>query len=128
MKSSEIRIGNWFKFIGEELPTHILDNEIFQWDIDCWHYEINGGNLLSNIEPIKLTDELLVKIGFKRSGHSFALISRNGGVISIGESEYLPNKWQIMFNGEMLCNKFDYVHNLQNIVFLISNEELNSIL
>ena len=123
MKANEIRIGNWFKFTGKELPTHILDNEIFQWDLDCWNYENEGGNLLQNIEAIPLTEEWLLKFGFKKNivWEYYTHLSFRSGTYFVEESE-----WPIYgdFDECVYIRLPEYIHHLQNLCFALIGNEL----
>ena len=97
--------------------------------------------LLQNIQPIPLTEELLLKCGFENIPHFTVTNSKTldigrGRFLSIGDVE---NCNQMMFIQSIYNNKitdlvcvhnYDYdgwlhLHQLQNIYFSLTGEELN---
>jgi hypothetical protein len=106
MKSNELRIGNYvFDNLGGMLKIKGIDI-----DSD-----------LSNLEPILITEDRLIKLGFeKQMAWTFKIhISGNRYLIY-----YLGEKgWTI---GNKQYSDFDcqYVHQLQNIYFALTNKEL----
>ncbi len=100
IKASELRIGNWIVFDGKILRAtsniiHSLDEEWFQ------------------AEPIPLTYEILEKCGFEclcskwKNGHIELLVNLNG--------------YDFFYGG---FTKLEYLHQLQNLYFALTTEEL----
>jgi hypothetical protein len=106
MKSTELRIGNYvFDNLGGTL-------------------KIKGLNIdsdLSHIQPILITEDWLIKLGFeKQMAWTFRIhISGNHYLIYyLGEKGWsIGNKSYSDFNCE-------YVHQLQNLYFALTNKEL----
>lgn len=113
MDAKELRIGNWVKYIGGEA---IVENGEAIMDID------DG---LDRVEPIPLTEGWLVRFGFSGpffdAGKYYLL---NGHCVYIFddffEFEFAPNR-DSRFN--LFC-KYQYVHQLQNLYFALTGEEL----
>ena len=119
MKAGELRIGNWF--VG-------YDNKPFQWDLTHFSMLVLEQNAPEVDElirgPIPLTEEILLKCGFELSDcHwdywnpdeelSFCMtIFEDGMFFSAGEGIRL-NKYPI-----------EYVHQLQDIFYVITGKEL----
>lgn len=91
----------------------------------------NAGTWCKNLEPIPLTPEILEKCGFKKSiGDSYL------EKIDIYENDYitLSSNFNLLYETyedgnekwyyEKLDRKIQYVHELQNIYFALSGEEL----
>jgi hypothetical protein len=116
MKANEIRLGNWFKFIGKELPTHILDTDIFQWNEDCWYYELEGGNMLEKTEPIALTEEWLLKFGYIENNENYTWVIENHDV----EIDVFARRVGFFYRH----HKLQFVHQLQNLFYALTDEEL----
>jgi hypothetical protein len=76
------------------------------------------------IYSIPLTEEWLEKFGFNKPGHSW-----NGDIFHLSEWDDYPLNWFVALNknGAMLVEKLKYVHQLQNLYFSITGEELKLI-
>lgn len=124
MKDSEIRAGNWVhhKAVWSTLQEYErLEEFDFVWTADNW-YQV-GECLLSldSVEGILITDEWMVKLGFKLV---FGTFSKGDFCLA------KPHK-----NGDkdlfMICNitspmnpKIRYIHELQNLYYALTNNEL----
>ena len=133
IKANELRIGN-----------HVLDIEGIPGIITSLHrsgycgIESDGDNYkvwpLYSVNPIPLTPEILEKCGFKKYSHEpgYSLGSDEKDEIC---DEYSFGKLTIMDwgNGFVLSNSFSfdlrielkYLHQLQNLYFALTGEELN---
>lgn len=110
MKVNELRIGNYYNHNGEikkVTPNIIL--ELFESE-RAW------------IEPIPITEEWLLKLGFEKIGVNFQFKG-----ISIWFSKY-SESYQIRYCliGSDIERKIniEYVHQLQNLIFALTGEEL----
>lgn len=129
MRASELRIGNWIYdpvnktefqidcFLGTDYCTNKCEFETQEFDAK-----------LEECEPIALTEEWLIKFGFKPEGEGYSL--NNYLVCSFkdfsdGSSEYSLYEWD-SYNEVEVCIKggIKYVHQLQNLFFALTNEEL----
>lgn len=115
MKASEIRIGNWVR--GYNL---IFELESIN---DKWvtHPTELGRFFIDDLEPIQLTEEWLLKFGFEKADEIYFI---EFGVYSMTIKEYEKAKY--ILNPETHFNYVDieYVHQLQNLYFALTNEEL----
>lgn len=124
MKLQELRIGNWVKNIfGDELKvTHISKDLI-------------SGYLLESVSPIPLTEEWLLKFGFKYNyfEDEDGYIISNDYVLSLGEYSELSIEDDFSFwigsktSDETVCFDNDIiesVHRLQNLYHALTGEEL----
>lgn len=120
MESKELRIGNYISVYGEFKNVE---------SIGYYGIGFNGGFAkykLPNLEPIPLTEELLLKCGFEDCNsykdyrlylppHQEAYLElsiRNGIVCGFGISE------------DPMLLDLEYVHQLQNIYFALTGQEL----
>lgn len=116
MKASELRIGNWVNTEGNEL---IVDGRVIN---DAWMGKFK------TIEGIPLTEQWLVKFGFKRSdtigkSSSFLFIMIGGSELHINPDNgvvWIERNTNVFNNPALI----EYVHQLQNLYFALTGEEL----
>lgn len=115
MNANELRIGNIVTYHGETDMDCVLDAiDIFNIATKYMHNdEIHS--------PIVITEEWLLKFGFKKPAHSW-----NGDKFHLSEWDAYPLNWCVAMNknGAVLVEKLKYVHQLQNLYFALTGEEL----
>lgn len=123
MKANELRIGNDINIGGSTIdtyqtfkPTKVTINilkAIIEENID------RPDAILSMFQPIPLTEEWLVKLGF--DGYSKYILG--GGRIRI---KFVRNgtRTQTSFKNVAIPRQIKYVHQLQNLYFALTGEEL----
>lgn len=111
MKANELRIGNWVK-------SNKSGNE-FQFT--SYHFNDLDVVLTSNppkplIEPISLTEEWLIKLGFKTNDKCWYFK---------GNFRYnaIVKYWQ-WYGVNIQDSLIKHVHQLQNLYFVLTGEEL----
>ena len=107
MEAKELRIGNWVNFddhlIKEQQVTYLRK------DAD-----------LSDVSPLFLTEEWLVKFGFEKP--------MNGSWFSNDKLEIdLSNGFRVFLLGGVKSIEIKHVHQLQNLYFALTGEELTKI-
>ena len=140
MKTNELRIGNWIKY------TYALSNDIefckvtgVKNDGRVYFFRSDGCKIsldVNEIEPIELTEEVLLKIGFEdRKGYfnySRVFGDENNYCDSI-HIYYCPMLKHFRFTHDkvklddlqiMDLYNIKYLHQLQNVYYLLTNEEL----
>lgn len=117
MTQEELRVGNWVQR-PKDIRIDILDGERIYYLVDdimirdCGYYKDNWA-----FEPIPLTPEILQKCGFKKNN------VRNGYYHSKLElSVYFDDKKLSILSFERYEKL--YLHELQNLVFALTGEEL----
>jgi len=112
MKETELMIGNWVYLTP--IPTRAIYTKQFSID--------NFGDLENDritIKPIPLTEEWLIKFGFQdntiRIGEMQIIFDEDYG------SYYLGDEQEIGLNPDL---EIKHVHQLQNLYFALTNEEL----
>ena len=114
MKANELRIGNYITFDTVDKPSY---------------FEINLFNYLDRLKPIQLTEEWLLKAGFKYKKYHPTTI---GSAYVFGSGLYvLNNGFSLVFQTDKKSFYFEfsdryikYVHELQNIYFALTGVEL----
>ena len=106
MKANELRIGNWVFDLEEKENT-----EVIQWTFESDYF--------TSLEPIPLTEEWLIKFGFTvLYGEGIAK-----GWLHKGLIQYCLTGGSVCYNYNNLT-RVESVHQLQNIYFALTNEEL----
>ncbi len=115
MKAQELRISN----IVERFNYNIDDWSVINITVD--DLIIMESGLEIDYSPIQLTGEWLLNLGFKREGNNeyvkgnFVIRKRQMDLHIVGDT--------YDFNG-ILISAPEYVHQLQNLYFALTGEEL----
>jgi len=134
MKASEIRIGNLIAssgnkedietwVIGEVISISSLDSEFEQIEVETaesieWFFK-------DNYFGIPLTEEWLLKFGFTSIGKLHPTFKKGIYIIEEGIIGDKYNLRKVINKDESLfIVKFQYVHQLQNLYFALTNTEL----
>jgi hypothetical protein len=125
MKEKELRIGNLVECFGTREVIAIKKNKIkVQHESKKGHFIIEWVPIDSlSLKPIPLTEEWLLKFGFyKTTENAGNLICFKNGKYTI--AKWINDKWQFWISTIDLYNSPQYVHQLQNLYFALTNEEL----
>ena len=112
IEAKDLRIGNYLEhpYSNGYCQVNTIDNE---------HLNIGEGNVIEDIndfKPIPLTEEWLIKFGFKELKRNVWFISDKDGFQIILENS--------IFRLKYLRKHIKYVHQLQNLYFALTGEEL----
>jgi hypothetical protein len=111
MKVSELRIGNWVLGASREKPQQITAFMFL-------HFE------KLNLKPIPITPEILTKnIGFNIKQTKWRTLYKYGK-LSLDKTLYGETSFSFCFGHHGII-EIDNVHQLQNLYFELSGEELN---
>jgi len=109
MKANELRIGNYVETTDKRHNEKYIKVESILFEtINVQFREYN----LKHIQPIPLTEEWLIKFGFKNHGiiNSYCFVDEKLRI------DYLSN--------EYFPRHVEFVHELQNIYFALTGEDL----
>ena len=116
IQSTDLRIGNYV--MDEDESNEIFKVETIQKGEEPFtndNYFVNG-RLIEDILPIPLTEEILLKCGARRiDKYTFVLnglfihFRRIGFVFNVGKKKII----------------IEHLHTLQNLIFILTNTELN---
>ena len=109
MKDNELRIGN---FIIESLPFG--SDKVIKVDPNIFNRRID------EFIPITLTEEWLLKFGFEKDGEDLILDTNLFLLVSYNDDEFVHLK----SNHLETITSVKYVHQLQNLYFALTGEEL----
>ena len=125
MDSKEIRVGNYVF----DSANKILHIDWFENDKACMRMMVNDiqvhplTDYIKYLRPIPLSDLWLLRFGFEKS------IENDETLPCYKKGKYtvalcLKNKWQFWIRTVDIYNSPQYVHQLQNIMFDLTGEEL----
>lgn len=106
---NELRIGNWVEYQSQFRQVSSISVEGFTQAIGL------GGINTTTVNPIPLTPEILEKCGVFQTVEGYSL----NGVALI----YKNNEFSFWHNGTRII--IQYLHQLQNLYFALTGEELN---
>ena len=135
IEEKEIRIGNWFTHNSEW--SHRNDGKLmkrpfsFCWESYDWYCLAECMLSLEQITPIPLTRELLIKNGFTEDNsvhlwlnlqtHYLELITAMDGYYPV----YVQVPEMSSENEQRVSlTRINYVHQLQNLIYALTGEEL----
>lgn len=118
MKASELRIGNYLQTI---------DGFTFQWESENFDDNLRFKGDVEIVEdsiiPIPLIEEWLLRFGFEKNDFYEEELSYNFNDV-IPYSSYYPNI-KLIVNADWESGiKLEFVHQLQNLYFALTGEEL----
>jgi len=122
LKASELRIGNLLKLENKNVLVRWVKPE----KIDTIELGVNYPSAIVDLErlkPIPLTEEWLVKLGFIENKKWFYKSNFLLGYLSTDDNLQAEWKFGGTEGGWNLIN-IKYVHQLQNIYFALTSDEL----
>lgn len=139
IQANELKLGNFLihKEYGLAMVVSIssdntvfLENQVSSEDYNC--------DLDENIEPIPLTEEMLLKCGFEKNKSSYTFIIDEFTILWYNESDmFHKSSFEVHLckllynpNGEISTKRanfkidVEYLHQLQNLFFALTNKDL----
>ena len=119
MKPTELRIGNLVMYNGEVVKVEKITKKKIGYHRHKGETRMNFARLF-DIEPIRITDELLLKNGFEQCDYMFKTL--------FIEMYEVGNGWHLHIDNEhfetALSITIKYVHQLQNTFYLVTGKGL----
>ena len=120
MKTEELRFGNLVYDTGSKVNT--INLEAFKYLLSY------GGTNICQVKPIPLTEEWLFKFGFEKYEHGF----KEYWQLNDFQLEIHGDKFVFRVHGgesaphltQFFAHHTKYVHQLQNLYFTLTGEEL----
>jgi hypothetical protein len=121
INAQELRYGNKLLFLDDVVTfkniTEFREDGIY-W-IKPVEPKIEAKSF--HFKPIELTEEWLLKFGFEKPAHTWIC-----NIFHLTEWDDFPLNWAVAMNknGAIVVLKLKYVHQLQNLYFALTGEEL----
>lgn len=130
IKENEIRVGNYFKYNEKHSEGLCMLNIPMKWDASDWY---RVGECIDDLDwynPIPLTEDILLKCGFELVDKNvfwlndkFMFVFGENALSMarpdcVGNEDYtIPMAW--------IKSNIKHLHQLQNLYFALTGEELN---
>lgn len=136
--SDEVRIGNYFAIVGEKEGVDVVhmvidfNNDLSKISVasDCCGGSTHYAQGSVTLRELSISEKWLIGFGFKeirrRSISRFRLYFEQLNSDLIYKTRNLTitqNLQDVWLDGKFLC-KIDYVHQLQNLYFVLSRKDL----
>ena len=119
MKPQELRIGNLVNYNGKVVKVEQVTKKKIGYHRHKGETRMNYARLCE-IEPIPITDELLLKNGFEQCGYIFKTL--------FFEMYEVENGWHLHIDNDKfetaIALTIKHQHQLQNAYFLVTGKEL----
>lgn len=118
MKANELRLGNWVDFNGEKARISQL------WEMEAI-FKCGDSALYSELNPIPLTEEILLKAGGQKKEHVTLELTKGRKLLfTTRHTKYY--QVFLLHNDDMIALSMDeiYLHQLQNLFFALTGEEI----
>ena len=121
IQANELRIGNWVSVEKQGVRYNERIQSISAYSGKFNTFEDPHYERIETLEPISLTEEWLLKLGFKKQMAWTFYIPIIGNMKLV---YYLGEKGWSIGNKEYSDHECKYVHQLQNLYFALTGEEL----
>ena len=126
IKPIELRVGSWVRhkpvWSYRQDGTEYKEFD-FQWSETDWYQEGECCISFEDIEPITISEEYLLKLGFVDNFKQYELTNWGVKVTKDLNSDSTWICYDGFFKFRELCSK-QYVHQVQNLYSALSEEEL----
>lgn len=128
IEARELRLNNWVNIKGVPTQIESIHNEkgVNVWSETAWDMSVIEGE--NDLEPIPLTHTILEKCGFVSTDIKGELQLDLDEAVCLVGNPYMFNiavyKLQLAVWGNWVRNKINYLHQLQNLYFTLTGEEL----
>ena len=123
MKATELRIGNWVNYFEQRHMVRAVGNGNVTIGVEGYKSENVS---INSISPIPLTEEWLARFGFrhKKTEKANSYTKYFFMINFVTEGRYKGKTFIKVANFKPDINNFLYVHQLQNLYYALTGEEL----
>jgi hypothetical protein len=115
MKNTELRIGNLVEIYGKvETVVDVMCDSVNTLNIEGAHYGL--------VNPVPLTEDWLLRLGFEKKQPNCTWYRKNRVTINV----FNDVAFRLNTNCNYVYKPFKHVHQLQNLYFSLTGEELTT--
>lgn len=122
MRANELRLGNWVS-LNKDFKKVLW----FKYDKVCVMNEYPSAIVdIDRLSPIHITEEILLKCGFEycESRKVYQLYLPNDHQVLVGFR--FQNEFKLQYRVlNVVLHETQYLHQLQNLIYALTNQELN---
>lgn len=139
IKTTELRIGNYVQLNNkpEEKGLTRIIAHLYKDSVALLNMQGISGHFAEDVDPILITEQRLFLfkfkkvnefsgIGYKLGNFLLSFVTSIKGESSCYECEWIPNKYPFEKRSDVKSGIL-YVHELQNLYFALTGEELNQV-
>lgn len=125
IQANELRIGNWVNVQPHNQYAQIIEIKSGRPDnrdfvrISSPDLDTQFAVEISQIKPIPLTEEILLKAGFEKDTGEFYLYKD----ITVRKTYYSDDFWRFIFKQQRIKD-IKHLHDLQNTIFALTGEDI----
>lgn len=120
IKASELRIGNLIEYLGNQYKASMIGD--LSVAIAVGGTRVHEFIKCEDINPIPLTPEWLAKCGFNKLNAGW--INSSGSMCFYDRSRDINGYYTMDYGTRNYVARFKHVHQLQNLYFSLTGEEL----
>jgi len=121
MRINELRIGNYVLFGSTNC-------KVIEIQEDCFYAENSSQEILKNtwakLKPIPLTEDWLLNFGFVKSDNQYNRFEKGAIGVVLLENNHCVDIYDSYNEFHTSLVLINYIHQLQNLYFSLTNEEL----
>jgi hypothetical protein len=121
IKLNELRLGNLVWLKSHHYPVRVEEMFKSYDDLVVLSTDLHSGEKLEDYEGIPLTEEILIKAGFEKKDYVF-FIGHHGFCLAFDGQDYCLHQNP---DTDVVIAYCRFLHQLQNLYFLIRGKELN---
>lgn len=122
----ELRIGNFFNFGSTPAKVIGISEDGIQYEIQT-NAKTRGNIIIEGFKPLPLTEKWLLNLGFQKFLETVECNFYENDVLSIDCKNGIAifyKKQRIWGEKDCHLGRLEYVHQLQNLYFALTGEEL----
>lgn len=118
MEVNELRIGNWV--LCDNIPRKVIELNFVEEDIEANCEDVNYLNI-NHYNPIPLTEEILLKCGYVENGAWYESVELKLDIFKDFQIFWIEDAEE----HTEIRKPIKHLHQLQNLYFALTQEELN---
>ena len=125
MKATELMVNNWYESVKFKRPVRCELTDLYELCVRS-DGAYDDPPIDEMFEPIPLTEEWLLKLGFVKEGRSYIMGVHNyrfSGLMKISYNKMILT-WQFSIGKFKDITRVDFVHQLQNLYHALTGQEL----
>ena len=121
MKATELRVNNWYNSTKFQIPIMCEFADFAELNARADGAKVDESLIDEMFQSILLTEEWLLKFGFVWSGTQLVYMDKKSGWFWLVKKD---DTYKLWYYENSIGKQFEYVHQLQNLYFALTGNEL----